>query len=103
MPPSAHPFPAGQFGASGSKQSWDSSVAVRVVTLASLPGSSRVSPCASGTGEGQGRCVGLHGHCPSVSLAVCLYRSGPVQDEKWHGRGRRFDPRPGPPISPLQI
>src|SRR5450631_1344440 len=33
-----------------------------------------------------------HEHCPSVSLAVCPCRFASVEHEKWHGRGRRFDP-----------
>ena len=75
----ARPLPAGQLGPRALRQSWGFCVAVCVVTLVSLPGSSRVSPCRSGTREGQGRCVGPHGHCPrgvTRSLPVS-FRSSP--------------------------
>jgi hypothetical protein len=52
-----------------------------------------VSECvARAQAKGREHATDLHEHCPFVSLAISRYRGVSVEDEKWHGRGRRFDP-----------
>ena len=62
-----------------------------VVTPVSL-GSGGLGHCRLASLGGGEDAADPYEHCLSLSLALCSSRSAPVRDEKWHGRGRRFDP-----------
>lgn len=53
----------------------------------------RVGCCRSGLNEGSAEAAESHLHCrPSLSLTLPSCCPATVEEEKWHGRGRRFDP-----------